>query len=76
MRIFVLFVNYFILSIAILASLSFLKGGFNPQVFLGVWIMLFMSIPNLIYIHMNKPVDTEKEELKKKISELEKKETL
>jgi hypothetical protein len=34
---------------------------------------LLLSIPNLIYAHITKPVDKEKEDLKKQIEELNKK---
>ena len=64
-------VNYIFLWISLLALLSLLEE-YDPSVLLGVVIFLFIIVPNLIYIHINKPVDLEKESLKKELEELKK----
>ncbi len=72
MRIFVLIINYIFLTIWILALLS-LVWEFSLDVLLWAILFLLLSIPNLIYAHITKPVDKEKEDLKKQIEELNKK---
>ena len=71
MKIAVLTINY-LFSLFIIITWIITAWSFYD--WLNIFLLAF--ILNIIYIHMNKPVDTEKEELKKKISELEKKETL
>jgi lysylphosphatidylglycerol synthetase-like protein (DUF2156 family) len=71
MRILVLVINYIFLAVWILASTSLLKV-FNASVLLWVIIFFVITIPNIIYAHGTRPVDKEKEDLKRQIEELSK----
>ena len=69
MRLLVLIINYALLIIWFLALLS-LFSEFDMDVVIWSIMMLFIATPNLIFIHMNKPVDKEKENLKKQVEDL------
>ncbi len=71
MRTFACCINYFFLMVSIIGALgSFIE--FNPQALLWSALFVLISIPNLIYIHQTKPIDLEKENLKKEIEDLKK----
>jgi inner membrane protein involved in colicin E2 resistance len=71
MRIFILVVNYSLIIFSFLALLSLFEE-FDIEVIYWVSGFLFVAIPNIIYAHITKPIDLEKEELKKEVDSLKK----
>ncbi len=72
MRIFAMIVNYIFVWLAVLACVSLIQE-YSTDVLLGSMLFFIITIPNLIYLHMNKPIDSEKESLKKEINDLKSK---
>jgi hypothetical protein len=74
-RVLSLICNYFTLAFAVLAliglSITFSENGdFSLPGLMVVFVMTITSIVSLVFIHQNKPIDLEKESMKKELEKL------